>query len=288
MKPVIINSYFRSGSSIIWKIIKEENPGAVVYYEPCHSHIIKKSKEAGNDSLHGMVLWEEYSGFSEDLFKVHPYLSEGFPRSYLGLGDYGDFLCEKAYEESKKPVLQTNRWHYFTPYFSDRGYDVMQLIRHPYDVINSIYGLAFKSDNNIPYVIKKIFLSLGLVDHFEQQQFFEYVTSVSSTSSLPGKSKKILNIKLGFKDKVLFSWVKANTFVLRNCEGKSGFSVVSYDKLCSGDPEEIEKFRRHSLNFSSTSLSSRGSRMEKDEAVLKRADKLGIYDECLGLISQIR
>ena len=110
----IINGYFRSGTTLLWKLMSESLNTTQCFYEPLHpklSEFIYRSNMDSIDELHGFNLWNEYIRLDEPIKKklveYHPNLT--YQRfTWDDLKKYFDI-----YQSIDNDVLlQTNRPHH--------------------------------------------------------------------------------------------------------------------------------------------------------------------------------
>jgi len=63
MITLVINSYYRQGSTVVFKMLELSNPHSIVLCEPLHPNlfdILKRVKVGERDHLHGMPIWDHY------------------------------------------------------------------------------------------------------------------------------------------------------------------------------------------------------------------------------------
>jgi len=59
----VVNGYFRTGTTLLWNLIRLSNPHALHLYEPYHPELANKLEKwtiGSRDGLHGLPLWDDY------------------------------------------------------------------------------------------------------------------------------------------------------------------------------------------------------------------------------------
>lgn len=141
---LILNGYFRSGTTLLWKLCRGCLPeGSLALYEPLHprlpAYVLDRRIVSENDPLHGTRLWSDYQQIQEfalaDILNVHANRDGKLNWSKEALFKYLD-----RYHDLENPVLlKTNRLHYELQNVSRRyGVQVVHIIRNPVSVFCSI------------------------------------------------------------------------------------------------------------------------------------------------------
>ena len=226
---LIVNGYFRSGTSIIWKILKESNPEQVVFYEPCHESLIElvdKYKESENkiNKLHGMDIWKEYVEYYEffqELKLYHPNINQPVPISYPNVKEY----VYKFDRFSQDCILQTNRWHLFLGELkSDFNIPIIHIIRSPIDVYSSIITKYYESNEFIsPW---KRFIKNNLKIIFDKRAFNIESWYKEIIILYPKITSRYNYVMLTTFEKFFITWILTNYFALKNID-----NILIYEQL---------------------------------------------------------
>ena len=190
MIKYVINGFYRSGTTFLYRSMKEIKYDHVILYEPFHKNlekfVDKEKKSKKYDKLHKSLLWEGYNNIPEnELQKAY----RNLPKNVMeGLDKENKvFIYLNIYHKCDlKIILQVNRLHFYLDKISKR-YEAktVHIIRNPFDVYNSLlnlyiklnYKLIFRLINiclrntnpfDISNVYKKIFLKKSKYDFFHK------------------------------------------------------------------------------------------------------------------------
>ncbi len=285
---VLVNGFFRSGTSIFWKILKESNQNYTVFYEPCHDQLpflLERYRENKiKDNMHGMLLWEEYLK-NKELFEAikweHPNVGSVLPLD-------GEKLCKyvKIYHDiPKNTVLQSNRWHFFLREVKEiTGCKLVHIIRNPFDIYNSIQKLHFK---DLPSGLVKYYRnSFGFflrgkafgIDNMYEILFQRYGKPVWINNRFHR-----IRFRLRTFHKFLICWTLSNLAAMQGIGNTNGYLVI-YENMIN-DPEgfknEFEK--KIGINFQIDELRKNYDKpflsSQEKELLFKYARKLCIENE---------
>jgi hypothetical protein len=240
----IFNGYFRSGTTLIWEILKKSNPDKTVFYEPLHPHLfdeIAKNKHS-KDDLHNKILWDEYLNLSNDDFKnlKNNHFKNNFLNDYKKINKYLNVYDNM----SEDIILQTNRLHLYLGNISqDYNLNVIYIIRNPLDVYKSLLNI-YNSNNGL----KSKFIKLGswVKNGYNPKANIygakDNIDLIYKKYGLPlcwgDSSKKASCLKNPFKIHVL-NWTLSNYIGIKSLK-KDIKSVLVYEKL-TAFPFEIKK-----------------------------------------------
>ena len=140
---VILNGYFRSGTSILWRLLRDANPARAVIYEPCHNDLftaIEMARNGRHSDLHQFPVWGDYLTLSEvQLARLrwsHPCLAgRVLPGDTAALLRY---LATLRSVFGSDAVLQTNRWHFQLGQLAEADAEIFHVVRNPLAVYRSI------------------------------------------------------------------------------------------------------------------------------------------------------
>jgi len=284
---LVINGYFRSGTSIVWKALKEANPKISVFYEPCNGDLLKHIDQTKNNheenKLHGMFLWDEYLYDIELLDKIrltHPNPGQTFPNSISDFEKYID-----VYNQSDKTsILQSNRWHFFLHHISERtGCKIIHIIRNPFNVFNSTISRHLSTKGMLKCTLEKALMPLINGKIFELDQMFQYLYNKYERTITPMYGKQWWQkIRWSMFEKFVFVWTISNFEAIEQVK-KTGGTILIYE-LMEKDPSYGTKiFEKYSLGFDENlirinSNSDFISNVEISQ-FMKSAKKVGVDEE---------
>src|SRR3989338_6694756 len=243
---IIVNGYFRSGTTLTWKSIKTLLPNYYCFYEPLHPKIAALIKMAGKerskDLLHGEFLWEDYLQLSEgELDKIlnnHPNLSSE------GITNEASLLCYlDQYDQLNKSVLlQPNRMHFFLTTASKK-YDakIIHVIRHPLDVLESMKTTYLKDSSIIFRLIKR----LGFIWGFQKMNSFELDKNykwILKHKGYPSQESFFFHFfrELDYFGKFVEVWTISNYYAMRSLEQNKGLLLI-YERLTENPDKELKE-----------------------------------------------
>lgn len=245
-EKILINGYFRSGTSAVWENVKNSNKDSIVYYEPCHPSLPSLIAKAEEDPLHNKRLWSEYAGLDNFIISNHPYLG----RSPYGVrvGRYASRLESLAHAKELRIVLQSNRWHFEIENFLNAGYQVYHIVRRSEAVFDSMCSAYTAYDQSEIYKkLKKVALKLGAVRNFwELNELMDYLRSVNNYGALNQRfySKSLM----GLEQKFVVAWTLVNFVAIKMLGEHPAGVLLSYEKL-SDDVYASNKFLQAGLKW---------------------------------------
>lgn len=293
---LVVNGYFRSGTTIIWRALKEANPDISVFYEPCHGDLLKHIDRVQSNreisTLHNMHLWDEYlidQSLLKDIKFYHPNTGKSFPSSITDFIEYINVFDK----HSAQYILQSNRWHFYLQALSSRmGFNVIHVIRSPLDVYESIKNKYIDETCSTSLkIIKKIFLPFINGDVFETDNFYEYLFWRYQRNVSPLTRKvKFQKKRWSLFEKFVFVWTLSNYEAIRQvteCDG----DILVYEKM-ENDPAYAEDiFSKYSVEFNADMIINRpGSRFiggDGVDALFRTARKVGVLEEYTYILDKI-
>jgi len=171
MIKFILNGYFRSGTTIMWYIFKQQHPELVCLYEPLNPALPKYVREniGKIDPLHNLVLFDDYLKLPnlDEVISKHRGDEFFLVDRFEVVKDYLD-----AIHRSVDTMLQPNRMHFIMSDVVKRyKCKAVQLVRHPADVYMDILNIcgenpgAFGMDRYYDYLLNKY--GIEAKDHLE-------------------------------------------------------------------------------------------------------------------------
>ena len=131
----ILNGYYRSGTTILWWIMKQSNPRMIHLYEPLHPDlpkVISKWSVGQRDGLHGLPIWDDWLAIPKH--KLVEYLRR-FREDHLPV-NVKDVIrrFEPINELGLDVTLQPNRLHLVIGELAVfYGCKWAHIVRNPYD-----------------------------------------------------------------------------------------------------------------------------------------------------------
>lgn len=132
----IIDGHFRSGTTMLWEIVKESNEDLLVFYEPLNGSLLKEIDKNVFHPIHKKHLYDEYRSLPPNIMIM---LADGY-RKYQQAKDYETLIAylNVFHSLNSDVVLQTNR---LGPFLTDlcKVYDLrfFFIIRNLDDVTQS-------------------------------------------------------------------------------------------------------------------------------------------------------
>lgn len=242
----IVNGYFRSGTTFIWKSLKDTLPRYLGLYEPLHpklaEHIQKARIDHTKDPLHNEFLWDDYLAIEKEkmnsILLKHPNMTFFGIQSKEKLQDYLDEI-----NTIKQDVfLQPNRMHFFLDLPKQRyNAKIVHVIRNPIDVFQSMRSAYYKNTPFWLFPIKKITENYNLQkkNAFQVHQDLHWIIKHQKKSSPPNILKRI-KLEYDLFGKFVFVWVISNYSAIRSIENNKGYLLV-YEKLTQNPRKEFLK-----------------------------------------------
>ena len=264
----IVNGSFRSGTSFVWKEIKEQNNDLVVLYEPCHENLTALLAQ-GDDSLHGLDLWSEYLN-NPDILSV---VESNKPSPIYNYTDGAHLKYLSELNSLDKPlVLQTNRWHLYLERVRAVQKDVkyIHVVRDPCHVYNSILkAYVNQGSSKLTRCLKSL-----LPRDYIAKRAFNTKNHYKECCRLVGV---VPNINFSAWQMFLYTWIVSNEFVLDFIANESGF-VFTYDKMLDSPGVVDGVFRSYGLDTDFVNnIQDRGVRGDiHSESLERSARELGV------------
>lgn len=239
---LVLNGSFRSGTSMLWQIVKDSNPGVFCFYEPCHpdlGDLIRQHPMGTTNDLHEQVLFDEYYrafGSDDRSFDDPLSKSEVYPNTF----DEVDARVAAFLHVDKPYVLQTNRWHYFlNELHHAHGCGLMHVLRNPFRVWDSIQS-GVRDQGEFRYQFRRVLRNRTLGLFFGSDRIYEvargrhsHPTPVFSTSL----------------ERFLVAWVLSNQAAVEATLSVGG-TVLTYESILSSGGEVLDTLQIAGLSFS--------------------------------------
>ena len=245
----VVNGYFRSGTTFIWKSLKDTLPEYLGLYEPLHPKLAKYIQNARmhhtKDPLHNEFLWDDYLAIDKKKMNVillkHPNMTFHGIQSKKKLQDYLDEI-----NTLKQDVfLQPNRMHFFLELPKQRyNAKIVHVIRDPIDVFQSMRSAYYKNTPLWLFPIKQIteIYNLQKKNAFQIHQDFHWILN---HKKYPHKLSILKKTKMEYDlfGKFVFVWVLSNYFAIKSLEKNKGYLLI-YEKFTQNPKKEFLKLCR--------------------------------------------
>lgn len=251
---LVVNGFFRSGTSIVWSILRESNPDHDVFYEPCHGDLLRRIEEFRRcgkvDPIHAMCLWEEYlrtPGLIERLRTVHPNVGRTFPENLTSLIPY----VQEYHALPRRSVLQTNRWHFFLEgVHRETGCGVVHLVRNPFDIYRSIKRAYLTTGDSLDRTTKHLLWWALPGRAFQIREMADYITPrYALPPQTVGVRGAIRNRMLSTWKQFVLVWVITNYEAIRQTD-RTGNLVTCYETLLQAPNEFAQALQeRYDVDF---------------------------------------
>lgn len=228
MIKFIMNAFPRTGSTIMYWMLKEGNPDALHLYEPLHDKLFRLMHEEKN-VLHGGNPWSDYQ-------KVSPkVLQEMWLKHKDSTHLYRFTECEPYLNVvnsiGSDVILQTNRMHFVLQDAAQKYQcKVVHLCRKPADCFlgfAEIFAIYAKDlTKNYNWWIENIY---GFVGFFENQYH-----AIAEKFNAPHVTE--------FLDKWLVVWTYQNYYAAQQADGKNVMIVFLEDIVNGQGIDAIEAF----------------------------------------------
>jgi len=248
---IIINGFFRSGTTFLWRVIRDSSD-YVCFYEPLHPNLEQFVTDKPSIHMtHGAELWNEYRELNEleksKLFSLNKVINGGQPASEQAI-KYLEFLSELRV----KVLLQPNRasllLHDVLNFSTDAK--VIHILRDPFEVWESMCKMAIYRGRYI--FIKRYFPFFAFIRGFELFKAGRDVDSFRNVSNF----EMILNCIRFFGGKhylfrcFLRIWIQCNYSAIKAVEQQNGI-IVSLENLITSKSLQVgvSKYLEIDLEF---------------------------------------
>lgn len=251
---LVVNGYFRSGTTLVWELLKEHTNNYIVFYEPLHpslprsvtrENILQKKHSIGN-----IFVWKEYQNLNDNelkkLFLNHPNLEKSGIENEIVFKNYFDILNHLNFDVA----LQPNRAHMFLDVFiQEYNAKVIHIIRHPLDVLMSIEKRFYMSKNKLKEFIKKYFLKSIYLHHtFEFDKDYNWL--LKHVGDLYHVQDHGMLASLGFKknisyfEKFVIVWILYNYYAMIDIK-KNGGLLQPYELFYLNKEESVNRLSNY-------------------------------------------
>jgi len=214
----VLNGYFRSGTTILWHLLKLSHRDKVHIYEPFHPKLEYHLSNDINkkDPLHGLQLWNDYIKLEGRTLRTIIECSKTLDGSPVTLYEAKDII--NALEDDEHEIfIKMVRGHAILPYIAEY-YDanVVHIIRCP--VCTWLRHFDTKDLNNIDTI-------LGLNPAYPYANRFYLLNTYK-------KLKQMVNIPFkpnNYLDMFVFNWVISNYIAVTKIIDFENASIYLYE-----------------------------------------------------------
>jgi len=247
---LVVNGYFRSGTTLLWDFFRRELPDHLCLYEPLHSALpsmIRREQTSGRvNLLHGRHLFRDYTALGDErleaLLRSHPNLESDGIRSTGALCEYLDHLqaCDRDI------VLQLNRASFFLDVLHERyGAPVVHVVRHPLDVFRSMQRASSVAPTSLQRGVKRVLRRAVMRLQFDLLKDYQWIERHQGypPHRLDRWDVRFLTPLDPFRMLVLV-WTVSNHVALAHLRRTDGL-LLAYEALAA-DPEGArDRLARH-------------------------------------------
>jgi len=292
----IFNGYFRSGTTMLWEILKTSNPNYTVFYEPLHPNlkdrIIKYKKHLNADNIHKKHLWSDY------IKQNHSWLEGIFNNNkgkVLLLDKEKLFHYLDLYNKlPENVILQCNRMHFSLDLIEDQyNAAVFHIIRNPLAVYNSLSKTYNNSRKKLRSLLKNFFYHL-IMGYDMRSKFWSidfYIDYSCNKYNFPhywvdpSKRRKILSDPL---KTLVLSWVICNYHAINKIYNPE--YILVYERFIKEKfliKDRIEKLA--AIQFDVKKVENRRVNLKdyRNKEILEIVDLLELNKEYFYLINRL-
>lgn len=309
MIKLVFNGYYRSGTTMMFRIMQRSNPDKKVFWEPLQQGVyynllkFDKGLKTGNKEYREFMY--PYSELTDKkktvLSKKHSFLVNRYFEDKNGVMDYLKEFDELASEN----ILQTNRAHFFLDEIAQRfNCKYVHIIRNPLDEwisftkkdeskdlkqsskkgLNDFKKLLTGKNKFVTFHTLKTFLQFYLSKPLSRGPF--------NLNREFGQIKKKLGLKVSVEDdfdKFILNWYYINKNALEQAKGSAKGKVVWYENILQNPQKELDKLSKFSdVKFSRKAENIRkndfGFAGKKVDEFWRKCKKLGIKEEIQNII----
>ncbi|MBT3324410.1 hypothetical protein HN865_04010 [Candidatus Woesearchaeota archaeon] len=244
---IVVNGYYRSGTTLVWNLMKEGIKNHVSFYEPLHPDLPQVINEDKENRIHKYKLWQEYLKLKpvvlDKLFRCHPNLGKNTIDRDSELKEYFDIY----HNMNEKIILQTNRSHFFLDLIKkEYNPKVVHIIRHPIDVYSSMTKMYLDVEiNYLKKGLKKSLFSVAFkkASGFDLEKEYNWIYQHLGYPKNAYTDWKIKHLnKISNFERFMVVWIISNYYALKSIERNKGL-LLSYEEILTKKGiERLEKF----------------------------------------------
>jgi hypothetical protein len=231
---IVLNGFFRSGTTLLWDWFRRALPDALCFYEPLHPDLERLARDelrtAEPHADHGLLLWEEYNRLPEGaraaLLRDHP---GRLGRDWHDESDLFRYL-DRFHELPGEVVLQPCRASGFLSGIASRyGARTVHMVRRPLAVLDSMIKSASGSRYSLKRMLVPLLWRSRLVRGYDLQETSDWIRSREPGVERPHPS--------GILEQHLFVWTHSNHWAVEAIGSTNG-TMIAYEELLA-DPKGV-------------------------------------------------
>lgn len=234
---MVINGYYRSGTTFLWRSMQKSFTDHMCFYEPLHPHlpmyIAKEKLHKKKHIFHDVNLWNEYLTLNETalsrLLAHHPMRLKAGITAPEQLFQYFDQFDNMA----KEVILQPNRAHFFLNEIAQNyGCKVIHVLRNPSDVYKSIMAAYSVSDqhNAVSSFLRSVLKRYRKDRTFGIRDEFNWIKKNRPTISLSKDDNFASARQISAYQKYVAVWIISNYNAVLGVRRAKGL-VCCYEEL---------------------------------------------------------
>ena len=298
MIRLIFNGFYKSGSTMMWWILKQSNPDMLCFYEPLSPELFKLRGSYSN--LHKLPVWEDYD--TSD-FKQIEYAFRHRQEELMVNYDWDVLpsrvdevapLLDLIHELDRDSIIQPNRCHFVLKDLSRRyNCKFIHIIRNPIDTwiaytIEPV--IQFKTiSNRIKLIVKRLLYSLrgGLFGRYVLTNMMAKRPSIANSYYLSSDYDIIhtrynIDTVEDYLDMFLIVWTMCNYEAFKQTIRNNAGIVVYYEDIVHApkywfrimrDFSDV-KFDTKLANYITSKYVTKSDRLRN--IFVERLDRLGL------------
>lgn len=315
MIRLIINGYYRTGSTVLFRIVKESNKNMLVVYEPLQPEMFYSlivGRKGEENELHGYPVFD--SNF--ELYQLNPNLRKLHEKIKLSYFFFNKFLIrylDEINKIKKATILQTNTLHFLlSPLCKRYNCRFIHIIRNPLDEWHSFNNptLLGKIEKERKFQkIKRFFSNITKEGYTKAIIYLPYLIRMKKYLKYLGKmgpfhlemefkelcKKFKINEKIG-KDKFdgfILLWTFINYYAIKqtNLKKEKIGKIIWYEDLLDDPRKKLRELQNFSkINFKTGIVNLNKSSLFKFnssdvEEFWKRCKRMGIENKVLEIFN---
>ncbi|AIG97476.1 hypothetical protein AFULGI_00006750 [Archaeoglobus fulgidus DSM 8774] len=297
MIKFVFNGYYRSGTTIFYKILNESNPSYLCLYEPLSPHLFEDltNPEKIVLHLHGFHPYkcyrhlnsqnlDEFQRIHKDICQKFKNYGDNIPIHLSEVVELFDFLNNLE----KDTIIQPNRCHFILSQLAQRyRCTFIHIIRNPIDVwigqtLEPLVLVGNVKRAKLVYKFKNTFIGRYVLTKYLPNREWVNGFAINENFKLIKDIQFGLSRSLDLLDKMLVVWTYCNYYAFKQADNERGM-IVYYEEV-TREPEKWLKIMTEfsGVNFDLKYAKILKPRITKDEKLRKhfveRLERLGLID----------
>jgi len=242
----ILNGEYRTGTTILYKIIKDSNPSVIPIYEPTvyimpdhFKRILQENRRGTN--LHGFDPYEYLTLLNIDELKILEDLYNNLKWDFSKLFNPKiviEFIKALNEEGKRDYFIQPNNWHFILASVSNKfNIPYTHIIRNPIDQWISYVKPTVKTPPDITLQIMKN----GIDNPRFKEMFFLWVEypAIAKRFGIQTEERDVFG-------QFLIYYTICNLYAYIQSENNELAQIIYYEDLCTDPKETLVKIAHHS------------------------------------------